>query len=182
MQLRKATLDDLDTVMDILRDGRNQLAEQGIDQWQGDYPNEEHIKEDIQHGWAYLVESDDEETVGALAIVDAPDHSYDELDGQWLLDTQHYQVIHRVAIHSNHAGKGYASKLFVSVIDYIKQNRKDIESLRIDTHENNQIMQHLITKNGFTKVGELHGVYRPEEESYVYELLTPAGEQLKQQN
>ena len=30
----------------------------------------------------------------------------------------------------------------------------------------------LITKNGFTKVGELHGVYRPDEISYVYALLT----------
>jgi hypothetical protein len=30
----------------------------------------------------------------------------------------------------------------------------------------------LIDKNGFTKVGELHGVYRPEENSYVYALLT----------
>ena len=176
MQLRKATMEDLDTVMDILRDGRNQLAERGIDQWQGDYPNEEHIKEDIQHGWAYLVESDDDQTVGALAIVDAPDHSYDALDGKWLVDTDKYQVIHRVAIHSKHAGHGYASRLFESVIDYIKENRKDIKSLRIDTHENNEIMQHLITKNGFTKVGELHGVYRPEEESYVYEMLTQGGD------
>lgn len=102
MQLRKATMEDLDTVMDILRDGHNQLAERGIDQWQGDYPNEEHIKEDIQHGWAYLVESDDDQTVGALAIVDAPDHSYDALDGKWLVDTDKYQVIHRVAINSKH--------------------------------------------------------------------------------
>ncbi|MEY8441504.1 GNAT family N-acetyltransferase [Lactobacillaceae bacterium 24-114] len=172
MQLRKATMDDLDTVVDILRDGQNQLAERGIDQWQGDYPNVEHIKEDIQHGWAYLVESDDSQTVGALAIVDAPDHSYDELDGKWLLDTDKYKVIHRVAIHSKHAGKGYASRLFESVIDYIKDNRPEVESLRIDTHKDNKIMQHLITKNGFTKVGELHGVYRPEEESFVYELIT----------
>ena len=29
MQLRKATMEDLDTVMDILRDGRNQLARTG---------------------------------------------------------------------------------------------------------------------------------------------------------
>ena len=58
------------------------------------------------------------------------------------------------------------------VIDYIKNNRKDIKTIRIDTHEDNKIMQHLIDKNGFTKVGELHGVYRPEENSYVYALLT----------
>ncbi len=48
MQIKQAKMDDLNQIMEILRDGRNQLAEQGIDQWQGDYPNEEHIKEDIE--------------------------------------------------------------------------------------------------------------------------------------
>ncbi|MDF9446174.1 GNAT family N-acetyltransferase, partial [Limosilactobacillus mucosae] len=42
--------------------------------------------------------------------------------------------------------------------------------LLIDTHEDNQPMQHLIEKYGFTRVGTLHGVYRPEETSYVYEM------------
>ena len=158
MQIKQAKMDDLNQIMEILRDGRNQLAEQGIDQWQGDYPNEEHIKEDIEKGFAYLVQSQDDETVGALSIVEAPDHSYDELNGDWLIDTDRYVVI--------------ASALFTSVIDYIKNNRKDIKTIRIDTHEDNKIMQHLIDKNGFTKVGELHGVYRPEENSYVYALLT----------
>ncbi len=55
------------------------------------------------------------------------------------------------------------------VIDYIRDHRKDIDSIRIDTHENNSAMQHLIDKMNFTKVGELHGVYRPDEISYVYE-------------
>lgn len=35
MKIRKATMADLDVVVDILRDGRNQLAERGVDQWQG---------------------------------------------------------------------------------------------------------------------------------------------------
>ena len=107
MHIEKAEMKDLDRVVEILRDGRNQLAESGIDQWQGDYPNVEHIQEDIEHGFAYLVHSDDHETVGAFAIVAAPDHSYDELDGKWLVDTDNYLVIHRVAIHSDHAGNGY---------------------------------------------------------------------------
>ena len=80
-------------------------------------------------------------------------------------------VIHRVAIHSKHAGNGYATKLLTEVIDYIRDNRKDIDSIRIDTHENNTAMQHLIDKMSFTKVGELHGVYRPDEISYVYENI-----------
>ena len=44
MKIRKATIADLDVVVDILRDGRNQLAERGVDQWQGDYPNVTHVK------------------------------------------------------------------------------------------------------------------------------------------
>lgn len=170
MHIEKAEMKDLDRVVEILRDGRNQLAESGIDQWQGDYPNVEHIQEDIEHGFAYLVHSDDHETVGAFAIVAAPDHSYDELDGKWLVDTDDYLVIHRVAIHSDHAGNGYASGLFTSVIDYVKENPNGVKSLRIDTHEDNKPMQHLIEKYGFTRVGTLHGVYRPEETSYVYEM------------
>ena len=170
MHIEKAEMKDLDRVVEILRDGRNQLAESGIDQWQGDYPNVEHIQEDIEHCFAYLVHSDDHETVGAFAIVAAPDHSYDELDGKWLVDTDNYLVIHRVAIHSDHAGNGYASGLFTSVIDYVKENPNGVKSLRIDTHEDNKPMQHLIEKYGFTRVGTLHGVYRPEETSYVYEM------------
>ena len=51
MHIEKAEMKDLDRVVEILRDGRNQLAESGIDQWQGDYPNVEHIQEDIEHGF-----------------------------------------------------------------------------------------------------------------------------------
>ena len=172
MHIEKAQLKDYDRIIEILKDGRNQLAEKGIDQWQGDYPNPQHVKEDVENGFAYLVHSADDETVGTITILPSPDHAYDNLDGKWLIDTDDYLTIHRVAIHSDHAGQGYASQLFQEVIKYIKNHRQDIKSIRIDTHEDNEAMQHLITKSGFTRVGTLHGVYRPNETSYVYELLT----------
>lgn len=176
MKLKKATMEDYDQIMTILRDGSNQLAEQGIDQWQGDYPNPDVVKNDIKNGWAYLAESADGMTVGTIAIVDGPDHSYDTMKGNWLIDTDKYVVLHRVAIHSSHAGHGYASKLFVAVLDYIKEHRTDIETIRIDTHIDNKIMQHLITKHGSKKVGEVYGYYRPDEVLYVYAQLTHSEE------
>ena len=42
------------------------------------------INKSAQH----LAVSQDGETVGAIAIVPSPDHSYDKLDGKWLLDTE----------------------------------------------------------------------------------------------
>lgn len=171
MQLRRATMADFDRIIAILKYGANQLAERGVDQWQGDYPSKAQIKEDIENGWAFLAISEDQETVGAIAIVDGPDHVYDHLDGKWLSDTNKYVVIHRVAIHSQHSGKGYATELLQAVINDIKNNRDDIDSIRIDTHEDNKAMQHLIAKMGFSKVGYLHGAYRPNETSFVYELI-----------
>ncbi len=50
MQIKQATMNNLDQILEILRDGRDQLASQGIDQWQGDKPNVEHVKADINHG------------------------------------------------------------------------------------------------------------------------------------
>lgn len=52
MKLKKATLADLDTIIDILKDGSNQLAESGVDQWQGDYPSRDQITSDINNGFA----------------------------------------------------------------------------------------------------------------------------------
>ena len=175
MKLKKATMEDYDQIMDILKDGSNQLAEQGIDQWQGDYPNADVVKKDIENGWAILAQSDDDQTVGYVAVVDGPDESYAKMKGKWIIDTDKYVVLHRVAVHSKHTGHGYASKLFVSVLDYIKEHRTDIETIRIDTHIDNKIMQHLITKHGFKKVGEVYGYYRPDEVLYVYEMITQGG-------
>ena len=88
MKIRQATINDYDQIMTILKDGANQLAERGVDQWQGEYPSPDQIKEDIEKGFAYLAVSADGETVGAISIVEAPDHSYDQLHGKWLLDTE----------------------------------------------------------------------------------------------
>ena len=115
------------------------------------------IKSLIENGYAYLVKADDGQTVGTLAIVEAPDHFYDKLNGEWLINTENYVVIHRVAIHSRHAGKGYASKLFLSLIEYLETERPDIKSIRLSTNENNAAMQRIAIKSGFKKVGTLHG-------------------------
>ncbi len=58
------------------------------------------------------------------------------------------------------------------MISHVEENHPEIDSLRIDTHADNQAMQHLINKMAFTKVGEIYGVYHKNDISYVYERLT----------
>ncbi|RRK09786.1 GNAT family N-acetyltransferase [Lactiplantibacillus garii] len=171
MYFKQATLDDLDTIIDILSDGRNQLAEAGVDQWQGDYPSRKQITADIMQGVAFLVNDDDNATVGAVAVVPSPDATYDTANAKWLNETEPYRVIHRVAIHSSHAGHGYATQLFEKVIHHVSEKHPEIKSIRIDTHSDNLAMQHLIAKMGFERVGEMVGVYHQDDVCYVYEKL-----------
>lgn len=52
---------------------------------------------------------------------------------------------------------GYASQLYQAVINYFTSGFNDIKSVRVDTHEDNLPMQHLIEKSGFKRVGTCTG-------------------------
>lgn len=169
MKLIQAQLKDKNTIMTILRDGSRQLAKQGIDQWQGDYPNETQVLADIQAGHSYLYQTDAGQTVGSIAVAPSPDSSYDTLEGSWLVNTDSFAVIHRVAVLSECTGHGYATTLLQSGINLIQAKHPHAASVRIDTHQHNQAMQHLINKLGFNQVGQISGVYTDADVSFVYE-------------
>ncbi|MFD1672706.1 GNAT family N-acetyltransferase [Agrilactobacillus yilanensis] len=171
MRLIKATIHDLDTIYKILKDGQQQLAAQGIDQWQAGYPSVRQIVKDIEAGYTVLYQDDAYNNVGTAALTPAPDQIYDNMTGQWLVDTVDYVSIHRVAIHSKYAGQGHGSAFLRTLITEIRENRPNIRSIRMDTHKDNQPMQHVFHKLTFKKVGEMHGAYSDTGLSFVYEKL-----------
>ncbi|MBF4807049.1 MAG: N-acetyltransferase, partial [Pseudoleptotrichia goodfellowii] len=67
-------------------------------------------------------------------------------NGEWL-SYEKYGTVHRVA--SNGKSKG----IFNEIITFCESK---ISHLRIDTHKDNKIMQHLIEKNGFHKCGIIY--------------------------
>ncbi len=56
-------------------------------------------------------------------------------------------TLHRVA------GDGKAHGIFDAIAKFCEQK---ISHLRIDTHEDNKVMQHLIEKNGFQRCGIIY--------------------------
>jgi hypothetical protein len=84
-----------------------------------------------------------ESPVGYFALLPSPEPTYDRIDGAWLTDGP-YGVIHRIASYPGVHG------IFSAVIAYAAQR---YAHLRIDTHRDNRIMQHLIEKHGFTYCG-----------------------------
>ena len=76
--------------------------------------------------------------------------------GNWLSDDV-YGTIHRVA------GDGRIHGVLALAVQFCEQN---IKHLRIDTHNDNKIMQHVIEKNGFKRCGIIHVNYGSERIAY----------------
>ncbi len=153
MKLRKATETDIKSIMNIVKQAQYYFKENGINQWQNNYPNIETIKNDIKNGYAYVLE-DNGQVLGTVAVSFDGEKTYDTIyDGQWLSNNK-YAVIHRMAVDNNCKGKGLSEV----IMKYIKNLclEKDIHSIKIDTHEENKSMQRVIAKNDFKYCGIIY--------------------------
>ena len=142
--IRKATYDDLPVLMDVFRKARGIMRSSGnMHQWNDGYPSEEIVRRDIDNGHCYVL-CEDGKVVATMAFIPGPDPTYAEIyDGGWLSDAP-YHVIHRIAV----AEPGHnAAK---ALLDW---GFGQTGSIRIDTHKDNVIMQHVLSKYGFTHCG-----------------------------
>ena len=82
------------------------MNSKGPEQWTATYPNEEIISRDLTKGDSYVYEIEDK-VVGTFSLSAGPDQYYDRLvEGQWLYKGLNYGVASRMAIDTNHKGKG----------------------------------------------------------------------------
>ena len=147
MIIRRSTLDDVDTILSIYEYARQQMRLSGNpNQWSEDYPSEEIVRNDILNGNSYLIVDGD--TIGGVFVfIIGEDPTYMRIeDGSWL-NGDPYGTIHRIA------GNGRMPGIFRICLKYCESR---ISNIRIDTHRQNQIMQHLIESSGFQKCGWIY--------------------------
>ena len=124
---------------------------------------EELLEDDISQGNLYVLEDAvaDEAIIHAVfAFIEGEDPVYLKIEqGSWMVDTE-YAAVHRVA------SDGTVRNVLEKIMDYCKAQ---IPHLRIDTHEDNKVMQHVLEKYGFARCGI---VYVPDGSPRIaYELL-----------
>ena len=159
--IRKAEMKDLPRIEAIYAYARRFMAENGNpNQWGNTTPKTELLLDDISKGDLFVLIHDDE-IHGVFYFFIGPDPTYGVIeDGQWRSDTP-YGTIHRIA------GDGSGGVL-ATAVEFGKQR---IRHLRIDTHDDNKIMQRAVAKFGFQRAGIIHlanGSPR-----IAYDLLTP---------
>lgn len=153
MIFRKSTEKDLKDIMKIIKEAKEFLKENKVDQWQSGYPNEEVILLDIEKGYSYVLE-DNGIVIGTTALSFDGEETYDKIhEGAWISSGE-YGVIHRIAVDRNIKIKGLGTEIIKRCEEICLD--KGIKNIKIDTHEDNLTMQKLLEKNNFKYCGIIY--------------------------
>lgn len=147
--IEKAKLTDLSEIVAVIESARAYLKAQGIDQWQKSaYPAISDIRTDIENDVAYVLK-----VAGKVAaygaVITGFDPAYDLIQGAWRNDNHDYVTVHRMAVSTAFRGQALGQRFLTSVFETFST----YQDFRVDTHPDNQIMQHILTKLGFEKCG-----------------------------
>lgn len=123
-----------------------QVKSGNLTQWEVGYPSDNLILEDISKEAAYVCLNDGNEMLGVLSVFVDPDPTYREIDGEWL-NEEPYATIHRIATNGKERGVGQFC------IEWVQER---FENVRIDTHEKNEQMKHVVKKLGFEYCGVIY--------------------------
>lgn len=157
--IRRANKEDIKFIMRIYEAAKKKMRADGnLHQWSDKYPDEETLLNDMARNELYIA-YDDEGIYGIFMLSFSGEDTYKEIQGAWLND-EPYAVIHRIASF----GKG--KNLLKDAIDFTFEKTNNI---RIDTHEDNNIMRTLLKKLGFIYTGIIH--LKNGDERRAYQLI-----------
>lgn len=147
LSIRKAEIKDIDGIMKIYDIAQDfMIKNNNPNQWKKIYPTIDIIENDIKNNYCHVV-CNNSKIEAVFALIGGKDPTYSIIEGgNWLNDND-YLTIHRVASSGNIHG------VVTYIVNYVKKLSKDI---RIDTHNDNIIMQRQLEKNGFKKCGIIY--------------------------
>lgn len=110
----------------------------------GIHPSDEMIQNSIEREELYVL-ADGDEIAACVIANDEKVEGY--ADAPWQIDSDEVIVLHVLAVHPNHRGKGFARKLVENVIEQERKAGK--KALRLDVIENNITAEKLYQELGF---------------------------------
>lgn len=144
MEIRKTSINDLNTIMNLYSHARKFMEEnKNPTQW-ANYPPKELLEDDIEKNNSYVC-VENGEIVGTFFFKTGDDPTYLKIfHGEWLNDKP-YGVIHRITSSKKGVGTFCLKWCF-----------EKCSNIRIDTHEDNIPMQNLLKKNNYKKCGIIY--------------------------
>lgn len=166
MKIKKAIKENIDSILTITQACGNALAENSIYQWNEEYPSKEVFLTDLERDELYVLEVENT-ILGCITISTFMDEEYKTVD--WLTKDENNIYIHRLAVHPDSQGKGYAQSLMTFAENYAKKN--NFQSVRLDTFSQNPRNLKFYPKRGYQKTGEIYFPRIKEYSFHCFELI-----------
>ena len=149
MQLRHAQAKEASRCYQCIEDARAYHRSLGFEQWHPDYPTLQTIREDIDRNIGYAF-ADETGVIGYCCIIIGEEPAYRVIDGAWKTDRP-YAVVHRMAFAGGARSGGLSGEAFRLIREFCLA--RGVEAIRVDTQEENKVMQHILEREGFAYCG-----------------------------
>ena len=160
-------IEELDEILALTRACGQHMRDNGIDQWDADYPNRAVILQDLQTQTLFAYRENNE-VLGIVVLNESQDEEYEDVT--WSTsEADRNIVVHRLAVRPDHQRSGIARRL----MDFSEQWARDnhYAAIRLDTFSQNPRNQRFYLKRGYTDLGPVYLKYKKDHPYYCYELL-----------
>ncbi len=161
-----AKKEEIPVILSITRACAQKMIANNIFQWNEVYPSEEAFTQDIERQELYILKKE-ETVIGTIVISTLMDEEY--IPVQWLTSNENNIYIHRLSIHPDFQGKGYAQRLMDFGETFAKTHH--FQSVRLDTFSQNPRNQKFYEQRGYKRLGSIYFPKQSKHPFYCYELL-----------
>lgn len=156
MEIKMATLNDIDFIMDMVNINKGIMRSEGNTQWDETYPLKQHFESDIKNVELYKICNKDM-IMGVICLNETESKEYIDVD--WTFDSKAL-VVHRLCISPDNHKRGIG-KIFMEYAEKLAKE-KGYKHIKADTYNENKSMNKFLVKCGFKKVGEIYMRNKPE--------------------
>lgn len=164
--IRKGKIEDIEAIMKLTKACAKFMIANGIYQWNEHYPNPSAFENDIERNELYVLEHNGFVS-GTIVISTLMDQEYMPI--KWLTKNENNIYIHRLAIHPELQGKGYAQQLMAFAEKHAIEN--NYSSIRLDTFSQNKRNQKFYELRGYKRLGDIYFPKQSEHPFHCYELI-----------
>lgn len=164
--IRRVKISEIPDILTITRACAKKMEENGIFQWNEHYPSKEAFIKDIEREELFVIE-ENSTVQGTIVISTLMDDEYKPIT--WLTQNGNSTYIHRLSVHPNVQGKGFAQQMMDFAEAYSREN--GFVSVRLDTFSQNKRNQRFYEQRGYQKLGDIFFPKQSDHPFHCYELV-----------
>lgn len=164
--IRLAKKSEIDKIITVTKACAAFMIKNGIYQWNEHYPSKQAFLDDIAQEELYVLEVD-KKIIGTIVLSTHMDDEYIPIT--WLTSNEANLYIHRLSVHPEYQGQGYAQKLMNFAEEYAKNN--DFKSVRLDTFSVNKRNVNFYQTRGYKQLGDIFFPKQSEHPFHCFELV-----------